>query len=120
MFRSCSSSSPHHVLGLVVERPGDLQRLCRILCLDSLQNGKYAVPSGNSGSRCDRCRRDGVAAGCTLIQQRQGITHTAVRQMGDQLRRCRVERKGLLAGTIGEPCRPVSRTDAVEVIALAA
>ena len=113
-------AEPHHVLGLVVERPGDLQRLCRILCLDSLQNGKHAVPSGNSGSRCDRCRRDGIAAGCTLIQQRQGITHTAVRQMCDQLRRRRVERQVLLAGNIGEPCRNVSSADAVEIIALAA
>ena len=113
-------TKPHHVLGLVVEGTGAFQCLCRVLCLHCFQNGEHAVPTGNAGCRRNRCRGDRFAAGRTLIQQGQRITHTAVRQVSDQLCRLRLQRKLLLAGDIFQPCRNVRGADPVKVVPLAA
>ena len=80
-----------------------------------LRNGEIA---GQTHGGVNRLHRDVIRAGA-LVQKREGIAHTAVRQLGDEFRGIRIQFKGFLRCHIIQTVPDLGNADAFEGVALA-
>ena len=95
------------------------QCFCGVAIGDALQQLRRAQVAGKAHGRDDRFGRDDIAAGA-LVEQRQRVTHTAVRHAGEQRGRVRLQVQVFLLRHIVQARGDCIDRDALEAVPLAA